>query len=36
MGCQLIPADGSQPGGRFRKNGKYLRNMFMRRLREKQ
>ena len=33
---QLISADGSQSGGRFRKNGKYLRNLFMRLLWEKQ
>ena len=32
----IIPADGSQSFGRFRKSGKYLRNLFMRLLREKQ
>ena len=31
----IIPADSSQSGGRFRKSGKYLRDMFMRRLWEK-
>ena len=36
VGYQLIPVDGLQSNGRFRNNGKYLRNMFMRRLREKQ
>ena len=35
-GYRLIPADGSQPGGRFCKNGINLCNMFMRLLREKQ